>query len=183
MDEPTPFQTVGPFFHLTLPFAGGGTVAGAGARIVIEGTLRDGSGVPAPDALIETWQADAAGRYNHVEDARRGDCDPAFDGFARVATDAGGRFALETVKPGPVPGPGGRSQAPHLLVTILARGLLTRLVTRLYFADEPSNDADPILERVPVPRRATLMAARVGQGRYLFDIVLQGEGETVFFDV
>jgi protocatechuate 3,4-dioxygenase alpha subunit len=182
MADPTPFQTVGPFFHLALPFARGGTVAGSvtGTRVVIEGTVRDGSGEPAADALIETWQADAAGRYHHAEDAGGA---AAFDGFARVATDAGGRFTIETVKPGRTPGPGATWQAPHLLVGLVARGILTRLVTRVYFADEPSNSEDPILALVPEDRRATLLAARTSEGRYRFDVVLQGDGETVFFDV
>src|SRR5262245_695557 len=119
MADPTPFQTVGPFFHLALPFARGGTVVtgtAAGPAIVIEGTLRDGTGAPAADVLIETWQADAAGRYDQADAARE---DRAFDGFARVVPDAAGRFVIETVKPGRVPGPGGRMQAPHLLVGIL----------------------------------------------------------------
>ena len=182
MGDPTPFQTVGPFFHLALPFARGGSVAAGSATaapIVIEGTLRDGAGAAA-DVLVETWQANAAGCYTHPEDGRG---DAAFDGFARVATDAEGRFTIQTVKPGRVPGPGGRLQAPHLLVGILARGILTRLVTRMYFADEPGNEEDPILALVPAHRRATLIAPRLSDGRYRFDVVLQGEGETVFFDV
>jgi protocatechuate 3,4-dioxygenase alpha subunit len=180
MSDPTPFQTVGPFFHGALPFARGGTVVcdgEAGGAVVIEGTVRDGAGEPAADALVETWQADPAGRYHPVAGARH------FDGFARVVTDAAGRFTIETVKPGRVPGPGETLQAPHLLVGLLARGILTRLVTRLYFADEPSNAQDPILALVPKERRATLIAPRTGEGRYRFDLVLQGDGETVFFDV
>jgi protocatechuate 3,4-dioxygenase, alpha subunit len=174
MLDATPFQTVGPFFHRALPFARGGTVVGAAGSpvIVVEGRLRDGSGSPAPDVLVETWQADPAGRFHD-----------AFDGFARMVSDAEGRFALETVRPGRVAAPNGRLQAPHLLVGILARGILTRLVTRLYFADEPSNDEDPILALVPRERRATLIAPRASEGRYRFDVVLQGDGETVFFDV
>jgi len=177
MPELTPSQTVGPFFHRVLPFAGGDTLVEtedgtSGRRVVIEGTLRDGAGGAVGDGLIETWQADAAGRYGH----------PAFDGFGRAPTQADGRFVLETVKPGPVPGPEGRPQAPHLVVGILARGLLTRLVTRLYFEDE-ANEHDPILALVPAPRRPTLIARRVAEGRYRFDIVLQGDDETVFFDL
>ena len=182
MSDATPFQTAGPFFHLALPFAQGGTIAAgaaAGALVVIEGTLRDGAGA-APDVLVETWQANAAGRYTHPEDPRG---DPGFDGFGRVATDAEGRFTIQTVKPGRVPGPGGALQAPHLLVGILARGILTRLVTRMYFADEPGNEEDPVLALVPAHRRATLIAPRVSAGRYRFEVVLQGEGETVFFDI
>jgi protocatechuate 3,4-dioxygenase, alpha subunit len=184
MAGPTPFQTVGPFFHRALPFARGGTVVcemAGGHAAVIEGTLRDGSGEPAADALVETWQADPEGRYHHPDDAAGEE--RAFDGFARVATDAAGRFTIETVKPGRVPGPGRSRQAPHLVMGILARGLLTRLVTRLYFEDEPSNEQDPILALVPKERRATLIARRTSEGLYRFDVVLQGEGETVFFDV
>jgi protocatechuate 3,4-dioxygenase alpha subunit len=171
----TPSQTVGPFFHGALPFAGGHILANggtAGRPIVVEGTLRDGAGAAVADGLIETWQADADGRYR----------DPAFDGFGRVPTRADGGFVLETIKPGPVPAPDGRPQAPHLVVGVLARGLLTRLVTRLYFEDE-ANAPDPILALVPAARRPTLIARRIAEGRYRFDIVLQGDGETVFFDV
>jgi protocatechuate 3,4-dioxygenase, alpha subunit len=168
----TPWQTLGPFFHGALPFEKGPILAGGGPGVIIEGTMRDGAGAPVADGLVETWQADAAGRY----------ADPAFDGFGRAATDGEGRFALQTVKPGAVAGPDGRLQAPHLVMGVLARGLLTRLVTRLYFEDE-ANAQDPILALVPPARRPTLIARRAAEGRYRFDIVLQGDGETVFFDV
>ncbi len=186
MSQLTPFQTVGPFFHHALPFEGGETLSRDGARgqrIVIEGTVRDGAGAPMADALVEVWQANAAGRYNHPDDARDASLDRAFDGFGRSATDAAGRFSFATVKPGPVPGPAGRSQAPHVLVGLLGRGILTRLVTRIYFEDEPANDEDPILQLVPVGRRQTLLARREVEGRYRFDILVQGDHETVFFDV
>jgi protocatechuate 3,4-dioxygenase alpha subunit len=182
----TPFQTVGPFFHLALPFANGDVLSGeetGGQRIAIEGTVRDGAGAPITDALVEVWQADANGRYRHPDDARAGDVDPAFDGFGRASTDGSGRFSFATIKPGRVPAPGGRLQAPHVLVGILARGILTRLVTRIYFEDEPANDEDPILELVPADRRATILARREAEGAYRFDIRVQGDGETVFFDV
>jgi protocatechuate 3,4-dioxygenase alpha subunit len=175
---------VGPFFHLGLTFARRGAVSAettGGSVIVIEGTLRDGAGQPAADALLETWQADPAGRYHHPDDPA-GD-GGAFDGFASASTGSDGRFTIESVKPGRVAGPGGRLQAPHLLVGIFARGILCRLVTRLYFSDEPSNAEDPILALVPEERRATLIAQRTAAGRYRFDVVLQGDGETVFFDV
>ena len=165
----TPFQTVGPFFAILVPEQGRLSLAEAdapGTRIVVDGTVRDGAGQPVPDALIEIWQANAAGH-----------------GFGRVHTDGAGGFSLETVKPGPVPGPGGRPQAPHLLVGLFARGLLTRLVTRIYFADEPANGGDPILDAVAPDRRATLIAACRGEGRYTHTITLQGADETVFFDV
>ncbi len=181
----TPSQTVGPFFAILVPQRGrvrlraDGT---AGAPIRVEGAVRDGSGVAVPDALIEIWQADAGGRCHHPEDPRRDGCDQSFTGFGRVHTDPAGRFGIETVKPGRVPGPG-RLQAPHLLVGLFARGLLARLVTRIYFDDEPSNAGDPILDRVPADRRPTLVAARLRDGAYRFDIALQGPDETVFFDV
>jgi len=172
----TPFQTLGPFFDFGLVIPDGGRIAGpeaGGRRVTIEGVIRDSAGVPLPDALIEIWQADGAGQYRN----------PAFDGFGRVATSADGRFAFDTVVPGRVPGPDGTLQAPHIGVGVLARGVLTRLVTRIYFEDEPSNSEDPILSLVPAPRRDTLLAKRVDADRYRFDIRLQGADETVFFDV
>lgn len=176
MADLTPFQTVGPFFAI-LPLAGEATAAlpGADGRpIVIEGVVRDGAGAVVPDALIETWQADAAGSFESS--------DGAFRGFARAPTDDAGRFEISTIMPGPVPGEGG-TQAPHVLVGVLARGILTRLVTRIYFPETAATDTDPVLARVPASRRATLIAAAAGADRYRFDIVLQGPGETVFFDV
>ena len=182
----TPSQTVGPFFLVAVPVRGRETLvtsATAGPRIVVEGSVRDGAGDFVPDALLEIWQANAAGHCNHPDDRRCQEPDRAFDGFGRVATDEAGGFAIETIKPGPVPGPDGRPQAPHLLVGLFARGLLTRLVTRIYFEDEASNTDDAILASVPAGRRATLIARQAAEGRYRFDIVLQGTGETVFFDV
>jgi protocatechuate 3,4-dioxygenase alpha subunit len=182
----TPFQTLGPFFDFGLVIRDGGIVAQAaadGRHVTIEGTVRDGAGDVLPDALIEVWQANAAGKYAHPADGGTGPLDPACDGFGRVATDELGRFRFSTVVPGRVPGPGQTLQAPHLAVGVLARGLLTRLVTRLYFEDEPSNSEDPILALVPPARRSTLIASRIGDGQYRFDIVLQGAGETAFFDV
>jgi protocatechuate 3,4-dioxygenase alpha subunit len=186
MSTLTPFQTVGPFFDFGLIIPGGETLAqpsAAGRHIAIEGTVRDGAGDPLPDALVEIWQADAAGKYRHPADEREAPVDPAFDGFGRIPTDAGGRFAFTTVMPGRVPSPHGSPQAPHVLVGVLARGLLTRLVTRMYFEGEPANQEDPVLALVPAGRRATLIARRDGPERYRFDVVLQGKDETVFFDV
>lgn len=182
MTGATPFQTVGPFFRFGLVFDGCSEIVGSpdGTRVVIEGTVRDGAGAPVPDALIETWQADSSGCYHHPEDGRAVTA-AAFDGFRRTATDPEGRFSLTTVMPGPVPGPGNRQQAPHLVVGVFARGLLTRLVTRIYFDGEAANDQDPILELVPAERAPTLIAKRVADGRYRFDLVLQGKDETVFF--
>ena len=169
----TPFQTIGPFFHHALVFKGGETLIGEGSsgqRIVIEGTVRDGA-------------ADAAGRYNHPADVQDRPLDGTFDGFGRTPTDEAGCFSFVTIKPGSVPDLSGRTQAPHVLVSILARGILTRLVTRIYFDDEAVNETDPVLDLVPIDRRPTLLARREADGRYRFDIRLQGDGETVFFDV
>lgn len=182
----TPSQTVGPFVQILVPDRGRMTLATAetpGQHIVVNGSLRDGAGNSVVEALVEIWQANADGRYNHPEDPRSQGPDRTFDGFGRVHVDAGGSFSIETIKPGSVPGPDGQVQAPHLLVSVFARGLLTRLVTRIYFDDEPSNAQDPILVCVPADRRSTLIAQRSGEGTYQFDIVLQGPGETVFFDV
>jgi protocatechuate 3,4-dioxygenase, alpha subunit len=187
----TPSQTVGPFFHPALlredacrpVLAGPGT---AGERIRIEGQIYDGEGVPIPDALLEIWQANCHGRYNHPADERNLPRDPSFVGFGRAGTDEAGRYWFETVKPGPVPFAEEQAQAPHICVTVFARGLLNHLVTRLYFEDEPANAGDPVLQRVPPERRPTLIARREtvdGRPIYRFDIVLQGAGETAFFDV
>ena len=189
MSTLTPSQTVGPFFDFGLIIPGGETIghpSTPGRHIAVEGTVRDGAGDPLPDALVEIWQADAGGRYRHPADTpapNPADALQRFDGFGRIPTGADGRFAFTTVMPGRVPGPGGALQAPHLVVSLLARGVLTRLATRMYFEDDPANQDDPVLALVPEGRRATLLAKRDGADRYRFDIVLQGKGETVFFDV
>jgi protocatechuate 3,4-dioxygenase alpha subunit len=188
---PTPSQTVGPFFHLGLDRpAWGDLTAGnpAGERIVIEGRVLDGDGLPVPDALIELWQANAAGRYAHPDDRQTDKpLDPNFRGFGRVATDAEGRFRVTTIRPGPVPGRGNRLQAPHINVVFFSRGLLIHLHTRIYFAGEPANATDPLLSSIENPAvRGTLLARREGSGSpalYRFDIVLQGDNETAFLDI
>jgi protocatechuate 3,4-dioxygenase, alpha subunit len=186
---PTPSQTVGPFFHLGLdrPQWSDLTVDNpAGERIAITGRVLDGDGRPVPDAMIEIWQANAAGRYDHPEDRQDKPLDPHFRGFGRVATDAEGGFRITTIKPGPVPGRGNALQAPHLNLAIFARGLLRHLYTRLYFADEKANAGDPLLSAIDDERvRRTLLAHRDGgdPALYRFDIVLQGEGETAFLDI
>ena len=182
----TPSQTAGPFFGIMVRGRAESrqvTHATTGTRLVVEGQVFDGAGEPMPDALVETWQADANGRYRHAEDRRPQPPDPAFNGFGWAHTREDGGFRFETVKPGPVPGPEGRDQAPHILVSVMARGILTRFITRIYFEDEAANAVDPILALVPENRRQTLIARRTGEGRYLFDLVMQGAGETVFFDV
>ncbi|MGH7914677.1 MAG: protocatechuate 3,4-dioxygenase subunit alpha [Candidatus Binataceae bacterium] len=191
----TPSQTIGPFFHRALLHEGWNDLAARGAigeRVAIEGRVLDGDGAPVSDAMIEVWQANAAGRYDHPEDPQEKHrqerkLDPNFHGFGRTNTSPDGRFRLRTVKPGAVPGSGDTPQAPHINVSIFARGLLKRLVTRIYFPDEPLNQADPLLSALPADRR-TVLIARVADGgaveRVLyFDIVLQGDNETVFLDV
>jgi protocatechuate 3,4-dioxygenase, alpha subunit len=187
----TPSQTIGPFFHRALlheewkdPAARGA----AGERVAIEGRVTGGDGAPVDDAMIEIWQANAAGRYDHPEHREAGGpLDPNFHGFGRTATGADGSFRLRTIKPGAVPGLGGAQQAPHINLSIFARGLLKRLATRIYFPGEPLNESDPVLSAVPVDRRATLIARVASAGaaeRVLrFDIILQGDHETVFFDI
>lgn len=145
----------------------------------------DGDGVPVNDAMIEIWQADAAGKYNHPDDSRTESGDPACAGFGRLATDANGGCVFDTVKPGRVPGNRGGMQAPHFSVSVFARGILRRLATRIYFGDDPANDEDPILSLVPAERRHTLMARRDAghPDEWYFEVRLCGNDETVFFDV
>ena len=193
MPERTPSQTVGPFLHLGLApadynfrplFAPVLAEPGlAGTHIRIEGRISDGDGNGLPDALIEIWQADAQGRYAHAADGRALSSN-SFRGFGRAPTDQAGRFFFATVKPGSVPGSHGRPQAPHINVGIFARGLLKRLFTRIYFAGEAMNASDPILALVPPERRHTLLATpdAARGGLFRFDIRLQGQDETVFFD-
>lgn len=188
---PTGSQTVGPFFHDCLLRADAHcpdltTPEVAGERIRIEGRVLDGDGAPVPDALIEIWQANSYGRYNHPDDQRDVPLDPAFTGYGRTGTDADGNYFFETIKPGRVPFDDQQLQAAHICVTIFARGLLNHLFTRIYFADDPTTADDPLLRRVPSERRETLLAQQIaGDGRpsYRFDIVLQGAGETVFFNL
>jgi protocatechuate 3,4-dioxygenase alpha subunit len=182
---PTPSQTVGPFFNIGLPGDGRSEVV-AGARpgrIRIEGTVFDGEGTPVDDALVEIWQAGPSGRYAHPEDTRvELPLEEGFRGFGRCETDDTGRYWFVTVKPGPVPARRGM-QAPHILVSVFARGLLKHVVTRIYFPDErEANELDPVLSSVPAERRSTLVA-RAEDGALRFDIHLQGDRETVFFAV
>ncbi len=157
-----------------------------GSRIRIEGRVLDGDGVPVPDALVEIWQANAHGRYHHPADSGPAPLDPSFIGFGRSGTAEDGSYWFETVKPGPVPFDAERLQAPHICVTLFVLGLPNHLVTRLYFEDEPTNASDPVLQRVPEDRRTTLLARRQREETavvYRFDIVLQGAGETAFFNL
>lgn len=170
----TAHQTAGPYWHLIdhPEWADTTRHGAAGPRVELTGRITDGAGAPVADAMVEIWHADPEGRY-----------DAAFQGFGRCATDGEGRFRFTTLKPGPVPGRGNAMQAPHVQLAIFARGLLTHLVTRLYFAGEALNDADPLLARVPAERRATLLARETAPGTWTLDIRLQGAGETVFLDV
>lgn len=179
MSEPTPSQTVGPYLSLVLPWPDGLYVVdpGTAEAITIVGTLRDGAGDPVADGLIETWQADPAGRFDHPADPRG--TPSGFRGFGRCPTDADGAFGVHTLRPGPVDD----EQAPHIDVSVFARGLLHRLVTRMYFPGEVANDTDPVLSRLAATDRARLVAVAQPDGSLRFDIRLQGEGETPFFSL
>ena len=204
MSEITPSQTVGPFFAYGLAphsrcdwqpsdaydwkqTVGSNLVTPdvTGTRLRIEGRITDGDGIGINDAMIEIWQADAQGRYASPRDTRARP-NTQFKGFGRSATDKNGEFSFDTVKPGSVPGPEGKPQAPHIVVCIYSRGMLRQLYTRLYFSDESSNSSDPILTLVPGDRRDTLIAhkqSQAGHNVYRFDIRVQGGDETVFFDI
>jgi protocatechuate 3,4-dioxygenase, alpha subunit len=180
-DALTPSQTVGPFLSIGLTWQDGPLVVPADSpgAIRISGVVFDGAGDPVADGLIETWQADPDGRFDHPDDPR-GASGAGFRGFGRCLTDGEGRYEIVTVKPGAL----GDGQAPHIDVSVLARGLLDRLVTRIYFPDdEAANAADPLLSSLPPDRAATLVAEPAGDGRLRFDIRLQGQGETVFLEV
>ena len=228
----TPSQTVGPYLAIALPWTDGPYVVPpeTPGAIVITGTVTDGAGEPIPDALVETWQADPESRFNHPDDPR-GAAQPtvaAFRGFGRCPTDAGGSYWIVTLRPGPLPAPDGGTQAPHIDVSVFARGLLNRVVTRIYLPDEAdANATDPVLNSIAdEQRRATLIAVAepapdangygttrqnpvgmpagmlgqvtdpglwpagrpaltppAGLPHFRFDVRMQGEGETVFFDV
>jgi protocatechuate 3,4-dioxygenase alpha subunit len=183
----TPSQTVGPFLHIGLDWPDGPYVVpeGTPGAFWIRGQVFDGAGNPVVDGMVETWQADPEGRFNHPDDPRgaREPSVPGFRGFGRCATDGEGRYGILTVKPGALPEPNGGVEAPHINLSVFARGLLHRLVTRLYFPDEPAaNEADPVLRSLDPERRRTLLATAAPDG-LRFDIHLQGEHETVFFAV
>jgi protocatechuate 3,4-dioxygenase, alpha subunit len=186
--EPTPSQTVGPFFHDALLDEDRSELVSQNhpRAVRIAGTVYDGAGESVPDAMIEIWQANESGRYSDPTGDRENlSHEPGtFSGFGRSGTDADGRFSFVTVKPGPVPGPDGRLQAPHVMVSVFARGLLKRLVTRIYFPDEgDSNARDPVLSSIEDPEfRKTLVAHDEG-GVLRFDIHLQGENQTAFFEL
>lgn len=195
MSSITPSQTVGPYFKYGLTPGrdyqwndafGNDLVTPdiSGERIHIVGQVFDGDGAAVPDSMLEIWQADAQGRFADPQDARALP-NSAFKGFGRCGTDANGGFSFQTIKPGSVPGPDGKPQAPHILLAVFARGMTQQAITRIYFEEESANAADPILALVPVDRRATLIAKREDRDvpAYRFDVRLQGDSETVFFDV
>jgi protocatechuate 3,4-dioxygenase, alpha subunit len=185
---PTPSQTVGPFFRIELTSEGHSRncVAGPqaqGERVWITFRVLDGDGIPVNDAMLEIWQADSNGKYNHPDDRQPKPPDPECFGFGRLGTGDDGTCVLETIRPGQVPN--GRLQAPHLTVAVFARGMLKQLHTRVYFAGDAANIDDPVLQLAPLDRRETLMARPdpARPGYWMFDVILQGDRETVFFDV
>jgi len=192
----TPSQTVGPYFKYGLTpngeyawndaFNGNLVTADtSGERIRIEGKVYDGDGKIVPDCMLEIWQADAQGRFSDPQD-QRALPNSSFKGFGRVGTDKDGGYVFDTIKPGSVPDPDGKPQAPHILLAVFARGMLLHQYTRIYFSGEAANAADPVLALVPADRRATLIAQQAsctGNAVYRFDIHLQGDDETVFFEV
>jgi len=195
MSNITPSQTVGPYFKYGLTpgndYAWNDAFSNnlvtpdvSGERIRIVGQVFDGDGKVIPDSMLEIWQADSQGRFADPQDARA-IANAAFKGFGRCGADANGGFEFRTIRPGMVPAPDGKPQAPHILLAVFARGMTQQAITRIYFADESANADDPILALVPAERRATLIAGRT-QGdttTYRFDIRLQGDRETVFFDL
>jgi protocatechuate 3,4-dioxygenase alpha subunit len=171
----TTSQTVGPYLHIGLNWLITEDLAAqdvAGERIRIEGRVVDGDGKPVNDALVEIWQANSEGKYGTKQ----------FRGFGRSATDDAGRYRFSTIKPGRVPGPGGKLQAPHIGVNIFMRGQLKQLVSRIYFPGDPANGEDPVLALVPAARRDTLVAKAAKDGALEWNVILQGRDETVFFD-
>lgn len=178
-------QTIGPFLRIGLEWMVIEDLAlpgVAGQSVRIEGRVLDGDGKPVNDAAVEIWQANSHGKYASPEDPQDKPLDPGFRGYGRSLTDDAGAFRFRTIKPGRVPGPEGKLQAPHLCVTLFMRGLLKQLVTRIYFPDEPSNADDPVLNLVPAQRRSTLIAKKAGEDMLEWNVILQGKNETVFFD-
>ncbi|MBV9404195.1 MAG: protocatechuate 3,4-dioxygenase subunit alpha [Acidobacteriaceae bacterium] len=182
----TTSQTVGPFFQIGFGLLMNEDIAApnvAGEHVTVEGQVLDGDRVPIPDALIEIWQANSYGKYSHPEDPQPKPLHPGFRGYGRVATDDNGFFCIRTIKPGRTPGPDDSTQAPHLEVSVFMRGLMKRLVTRIYFPNDSANATDPVLNLVPAARRQTLIARDCGEGVLRWDVLMQGDNETVFFDV
>lgn len=186
---PTSSQTVGPFFHLGLTDPRSiGSIAGpnvAGERVTLVCTVLDGDGLAVPDSMLEVWQANVEGKYNHPDDTQQKQAHPEFRGFGRLASDLNGKCVFQTIKPGRVPSWTSILQAPHLNLSVFARGMLKQLTTRVYFAGDRANAEDPALALVPEDRRETLLARPDPSqpGTWLFEIHLCGERETAFFDI
>lgn len=185
----TPSQTVGPYYTLRLFREGENILVAPGraGRIVIQGRVLDGDRKPIEDALLEIWQANSVGKYRHPDDTRELALDYGFTGFGRAITDfKTGEYTFATLKPGPVPDVEGAFQAPHISLIVQGRGMLNPVFTRIYFSDEEeANRDDLILRAVPADRRGTLIAELVDDGEprvYRFDLLFQGDDETVFFD-
>jgi protocatechuate 3,4-dioxygenase, alpha subunit len=182
----TPSQTVGPFLSIVLPWPDGADAVAPGTPglLTITGRLTDGAGDPVPDGLVEVWQADPDGRFNHPDDPRGASAYDGFRGFGRCPTDADGAFFFHTLKPGALPDGLGGTEAPHLDVSIFARGLLDRLITRIYFPDESeANALDPVLAGLEPDDRSRLTGIAVGDGRIRFDVRMQGHDQTPFFRI
>jgi protocatechuate 3,4-dioxygenase alpha subunit len=178
-------QTIGPYLRIGLEWMVIEDLAPkgvAGERVSIEGRVVDGDGKPVNDAAVEIWQANGQGKYASPEDPQDKPLEAGFRGYGRSLTDDEGVFRFRTIKPGRVPGPDGKLQAPHIVVTVFMRGLLKQLVTRMYFPDDPANAEDPVLSLVPAERRPTLVARKRGDGTLEWNLVLQGKNETVFFE-
>jgi protocatechuate 3,4-dioxygenase alpha subunit len=185
--QATTSQTVGPYFRIGLQWLFLDNLAApgvSGERVEIEGRVLDADGQGVPDAMLELWQANALGKYRHPEDTQEKPVEPAFQGFGRIPTGEDGSFRFTTFKPGRVPGPDNKCQAPHIVVSVFMRGLLKRLVTRIYFPDDPANSEDFALNLVEASRRGTLIARKSAKRDSLLEwnVVLQGPDETVFFD-
>jgi protocatechuate 3,4-dioxygenase alpha subunit len=185
----TTWQTVGPFFSIGFSWLYRDNLAASnvsGERVEISGRVLDGDGNPVPDGIVEIWQANSQGKYAHPDDPQEKKVEAGFTGYGRVPTDVAGSFRFTTIKPGRVPGPDGGLQAPHLEISFFTRGLLRRLITRIYFPDEPSNAQDFALNLVDAGRRGTIIAKQIDvlrPGALEWNVVLQGPGETVFFDI
>ncbi len=186
--QATTSQTVGPFFSIGLTQVKKDNLASpevSGERVTISGCVLDGDGVGVPDAMLEIWQANGHGKYAHPEDTQNKTLEAAFQGYGRILTDANGAFRFQTIRPGSVIGPDDKPQAPHIVVSVFTRGLLRRLVTRIYFPDESANAGDFVLNLVEPARRGTLIAHKLArpEGNLEWNVILQGDQETVFFDI
>lgn len=185
--QATTSQTVGPYFSIGLTRLKREDLTGpgvSGERVTISGRILDADGAGVPDGILEIWQANAHGKYAHPEDKQDKPLEPNFQGYGRTPTDANGAFRFTTIKPGQVPGPDGKPQAPHIVVSVFCRGLMRRLVTRIYFPDDPANAGDFVLNLVEPARRGTLIPKKTaGSGGNLeWNVILQGANETVFLD-